>query len=125
MSEAPNVPLVVSLAPGDLERIGQILAANVVLALEARQVNRARRYPSVIERVARSLKGKKTIIFGLLLPIVPIVLDKLDQTDWTRLGLSPVAGAVIGAIVIALRAGTNTPIGKSEPQVPIRVETGR
>lgn len=60
------------------------------------------------------LKGWKTVLFGFLVTVVPPALTYLGGVDWTKLGISPAAGAVIGAIIIGLRAVTNTSIGKKE-----------
>lgn len=59
-----------------------------------------------------SVKGWKTVGFGVLMVVVPAALNYLGGVDWTSLGVSPTMGAIIGAIIIGLRAATNTPIGK-------------
>ncbi len=60
-----------------------------------------------------SAKGYKTVALGLLMVVGPAALNYLGGVDWTVLGVSPAAGAIIGAAIIALRAVTNSPIGKS------------
>lgn len=57
------------------------------------------------------LKGWKTTIFGLLVVVVPPALTYLGGINWVQLGVSPVAAAIIGALIIGLRAVTDTPIG--------------
>src|SRR4051812_33175154 len=104
-------------SPLDADGFADLVAAKVLLEIQrgwGADMTQPRQ-PGIWVKTWKALKGKKTIIFGLLLPVLPIVLDSLDSTDWTTLGLSPLAGAVIGIIIIALRAGTNTPIGRSEP----------
>jgi threonine aldolase len=57
------------------------------------------------------MKGWKTVVFGLVVAVAPAALNYVGGIDWTSLGLSPSAGAAIGAIIIGLRAITNTSIG--------------
>jgi len=57
------------------------------------------------------MKGWRTVIFGALMVIGPPLLTYVAGVDWKSLGVSPAVSAAIGAIVIALRAVTNTPIG--------------
>lgn len=59
-----------------------------------------------------TLKGWKTLIFGLFLVIVPAALNYIANIDWISLGISPGVSAMIGAIVIGLRALTNTSMTK-------------
>lgn len=58
------------------------------------------------------MKGWRTIIFGAGVAVVPAALQYLAGIDWTTTGLSPEAGSAIGAIIVMLRAVTNSPIGK-------------
>ena len=58
------------------------------------------------------LKGFKTVIFGVVIAATPSTLEYLAHVDWTVLGLSPIAGGIIGAAVVGLRYYTNTAIGK-------------
>ena len=58
------------------------------------------------------MKGWKTVTFGLFMVVVPPALTYIGGIDWTSIGVSPAAAAVIGGIVIALRAVTSTAIGK-------------
>ena len=57
------------------------------------------------------LTGFRTLIFGLGVAIGPAALDYLVGVNWTSIGVSPLAGGILGAIVIGLRAVTKTPIG--------------
>lgn len=57
------------------------------------------------------MKGFKTIAFGLVMIVAPPALVYLGGVDWTSLGISPSASAAIGAIIIGLRAVTNSSIG--------------
>jgi hypothetical protein len=59
-----------------------------------------------------AVKGLKTVGFGLLMVVGPAALTYLGGIDWASLGISPLTSAIIGAIVIGLRAVTSTPIGK-------------
>ena len=60
------------------------------------------------------LTGYKTLIFGLWVAIAPAALTYLGGFDWTSFGgVSPAAGALIGAAIVTLRAITSTPIGKA------------
>ena len=58
------------------------------------------------------MKGLRTFIFGAVVAVAPAALNYLGAIDWQTLGLSPSAGAVIGAIIIGLRAITSTPPGQ-------------
>ena len=58
------------------------------------------------------LSGWKTVIFGLATALGPTTLNYLGGVDWTSIGVSPLAGSIIGATIIGLRAVTSTPIGK-------------
>ena len=60
------------------------------------------------------MTGWKTVIFGALTAIGPAVLNYIGAVNWQTLGVSPTAGAVIGAIIIGLRAITSTPIGSAK-----------
>lgn len=59
-----------------------------------------------------AVKGWKTVIVGGLVAVLPAALNYVGGIDWTSLGVSPAMGALIGALIIGLRAATNTPIGK-------------
>lgn len=61
----------------------------------------------------KNLKGYKTILFGLLLAIAPAALNYLGGIDWTHFVSPNVALLIAGGITLALRAVTNTPIGKA------------
>lgn len=58
------------------------------------------------------MKGFKTIAAGLAVATIPSALTFLGGIDWTSIGISPGAGAVLGALIVGLRAVTNTPIGQ-------------
>jgi hypothetical protein len=60
------------------------------------------------------LKGFKTVIFGLLVAAGPAALTYLGNVSWTSFGVSPTAGAVLGLIIVGLRAATNTPLGEAK-----------
>lgn len=59
-----------------------------------------------------SVKGWKTVSFGLLMIVAPSALTYLAGVDWASIGVSPAAGGVIGAVIIGLRAVTNSAMGK-------------
>ena len=59
----------------------------------------------------RTMKGWRTLIFGALMVVGPPLLTYVAGVDWKALGVSPAVSAAIGAVVIALRAMTDTPIG--------------
>ncbi len=59
------------------------------------------------------LKGFRTIAFGAAVAVAPSLLTYLGGVDWTTVGVSPAAGGVIGALIIALRTITSTPAGKA------------
>ena len=61
----------------------------------------------------QAIKGWKTIGFGLILVIVPPALTYLAGVDWTHLIGANAALIISGVITIALRAVTDTPLGKS------------
>jgi hypothetical protein len=69
-------------------------------------------FPPSPQLPTRPLKGWWTLIAGLLTMILPTALTYLGGVDWTALGVSPAAGAIIGAVIIALRAITSSPIGR-------------
>jgi hypothetical protein len=60
------------------------------------------------------MKGWKTVIFGLATAIVPAALTYVGGIDWTTLGVSPGVAAIIGGVIIALRAATTSSIGKAD-----------
>jgi hypothetical protein len=60
-----------------------------------------------------TFKGYRTVIFGASVAIFPALLDYLGLVDWATLGVSPAAGAAIGAAIMALRGLTTTPLGVS------------
>lgn len=57
------------------------------------------------------MKGFRTFIYGGLVAVVPALLTYLGGIDWTSLGISPSAAAVIGAGIIGLRTITTTSPG--------------
>lgn len=58
------------------------------------------------------MKGWKTLAFGLLLAIGVPALDYLGGVDFAALGLDPKWAALIGAVVMGLRAMTTSAIGR-------------
>ena len=60
------------------------------------------------------LKGWKTFVWGLALAISPAAFDYVSGTDWTQLVSPTWAPVVAGAITIALRYVTTTPIFNKE-----------
>lgn len=60
------------------------------------------------------MKGFKTLAFGLVTAIAPAALVYLGGIDWTHIGISPSVAGVIGAIIIGLRAITNTAPGSKD-----------
>lgn len=61
----------------------------------------------------QTLKGWKTVGFGLLVAIVPTALTYAAGLDWTKLVGPNAAAIVVGLVTVALRAVTDTPVGKS------------
>ena len=59
------------------------------------------------------MQGWKTVAFGAVTAVLPAALAYLGGVDWTALGIHPGMAGAIGAAIIALRAMTSTPIGKS------------
>jgi hypothetical protein len=62
------------------------------------------------------LKGKRTIVLGLLVAIAG-ALQAVEATDWIELVGDQAAGAItsgIGVAIVVLRFFTSTPIGKAE-----------
>lgn len=59
----------------------------------------------------KSLKGWRTVLFGLLLVIAPPALNYLAGVDWTHLVGPNVALMITGGITILLRVVTTTPVG--------------
>jgi threonine aldolase len=60
--------------------------------------------------------ASKTVLFGLATAVAPSVLQYLGGVDWTQFGLSPVMGAVLGAVIVGLRSTTSSPITTSKQQ---------
>jgi hypothetical protein len=59
-----------------------------------------------------TIKGWRTVAFGVVTAAAPPALTYLFGVDWTTLGISPPVAAVLGSVIIALRAITTTPIGR-------------
>lgn len=51
--------------------------------------------------------ASKMMLFGLATAVGPAALYYLGDVDWTKFGLSPAAGMVIGAIIMGLRYKTS------------------
>ncbi len=57
------------------------------------------------------LSGFKTILAGLAVAIGPTAISYLGNIDVTKtFGLSPTTGAIVGAVMIGLRAVTSSAI---------------
>ena len=57
------------------------------------------------------LSGFKTILTGAVVALGPAALNYFTSIDPVKaFGLSPTAGAVVGAVMIGLRAVTTSPI---------------
>ncbi len=55
--------------------------------------------------------GFKTVAYGLAVAILPAAIQYIGSIDVASVfGLSPAAGAIVGAGILALRAVTNSPI---------------
>lgn len=59
----------------------------------------------------QTLKGWKTVVFGLAVAVVPAGLTYLADLDWTHFVNPNIAALITGLITIALRAVTDTSIG--------------
>lgn len=59
------------------------------------------------------MTGFKTVVFGAALATIPPALDYFGAVDWQTLGISPRVAALLGSVVIVLRAVTTTPIFKN------------
>lgn len=56
----------------------------------------------------------KTVWTGILMGLVPILLQYLAGIDWTQVLPAEYAGVAAGAIMIALRFVTATPLGRAK-----------
>lgn len=59
------------------------------------------------------MKGWKTLAFGWATALLPVALSYVDGIDWAATTVPGWAVSLIGLATIALRAITNTPIGRS------------
>ena len=57
------------------------------------------------------MKGYRTILVGLAMAIAPAAMTYLGGLDWTQLVGPNSAMAMAGAITIAMRIITTTPVG--------------
>jgi hypothetical protein len=65
------------------------------------------------------LSGFKTVLAGLVVAAGPATIGYIGNVDVTKVfGLSPTAGAIIGAVMIGLRAITNSAIFSGAAQAP-------
>ncbi len=65
------------------------------------------------------LTGFRTVLVGLVVAVGPAALSYLTSIDPVKtFGLSPTAGAIIGALMIGLRAITNTTVLTSTSPAP-------
>lgn len=60
-----------------------------------------------------NLKGWRTFALGLAIAVGPAALQYLAGVDWSKLVGPNVATFMAGAVMIAMRAITTTPPGKS------------
>lgn len=60
-----------------------------------------------------NLKGWRTIAIGLAMAIGPAALTYLAGVDWTKLVGPNAAMIIAGAVTVAMRIVTTTPMGKS------------
>lgn len=56
----------------------------------------------------------KTVWTGILMGLVPVLLQYLAGIDWTEILPTEYAGVAAGAIMIALRFVTSTPLGRAK-----------
>lgn len=55
-----------------------------------------------------------TVWTGILMGLVPVLLQYLAGIDWTQILPAEYAGVVAGAIMIAMRFATSTPLGRAK-----------
>lgn len=67
------------------------------------------------------MKGWKTVLFGAFMAVAPVLLNYLAGVHWTDYVSPEWAGVIVGIIVIALRAVTNTPIGTDKTIIKILI----
>lgn len=60
-----------------------------------------------------AFKGWKTLSFGLLVTVLPVILSFLGSVDWNNSGLPAWGISLIGIIILLLRSVTSTAIGKT------------
>lgn len=63
-------------------------------------------------RRATQMKGYRTIIIGLAMVILPPALTYLAGVDWEAIVGPNTAFVISGAITVAMRVFTTTPLGK-------------
>jgi len=56
----------------------------------------------------------KTVWTGILMGLVPVLLQYLAGIDWTQILPAEYAGVTVGAIMIAMRFVTSTPLGRTK-----------
>lgn len=56
----------------------------------------------------------KTVWTGILMGLVPVLLQYLAGIDWTQILPAEYAGVTAGAIMIAMRFVTSTPLGRTK-----------
>ena len=57
------------------------------------------------------MKGFRTILVGFIMAVGPTALNYLGGIDWTQHVSANAAAVVAGALTIALRCITTTPVG--------------
>lgn len=60
------------------------------------------------------LTQSKTVWVGIMMGLVPVLLQYLAGIDWTQILPPEYVGVVAGAIMIAMRLVTSTPIGRAK-----------
>jgi hypothetical protein len=56
----------------------------------------------------------RTVWMGVLLGVIPVLLQYLAGIDWTQVVPPEYAGMVAGAIMIAMRFATTMPLGRAK-----------
>jgi hypothetical protein len=57
------------------------------------------------------MKGYRTLLVGLAMAAVPPALSYLAGVDWTQYVSPNVATMIAGAVTVAMRLVTSTPVG--------------
>lgn len=54
--------------------------------------------------------ASKMMLLGLATAVGPAALQYLAGVDWTRFGVSPAAGVILGVAIMGLRGMTSSPV---------------